>query len=198
MGKAKRKMKDPHKPKRALTGFMFFSKDRRPKLMEENPGIIFTEVGKKLGQEWKELDDAAKAPYEAQAEADKERYAQEMASYVPDERYITKSKRKDPNRPKRAMSAYLYFCKAHRESVKAEFPDKIMVEVQAVLGKRWKETTEAERVPFVKQAEADRERYDKEMLKQFGSQQQAEPSYVDDEGDMGLDEVDEEEEEDMN
>lgn len=47
----------------------------------ENPGIAFGEVGKALGQKWKEADAEAKAPFEEQAAKDKERYREEMAAY---------------------------------------------------------------------------------------------------------------------
>jgi hypothetical protein len=63
------------------------------------------------------------------------------------------------------MSAYLYFCEAHRESVKSEFPEKKMIEVQKVLGDRWKDTPEHQRRPYILQADADRERYDAAMLR---------------------------------
>mmetsp|Transcript_2358 Transcript_2358/g.4527 ORF Transcript_2358/g.4527 Transcript_2358/m.4527 type:complete len:138 (-) Transcript_2358:1605-2018(-) len=72
-------------------------------------------------------------------------------------------KKDKSNKPKRAMSAYLYFCKAHRDSVKAEHPELAMKDVQREIGKRWQETSEAERVPYVHQAESDRKRYDAEV-----------------------------------
>jgi len=134
-------------------------------VIDENPDIKFGEVGKKLGELWKGLSEQERQPYEQQAEEDKQRYQNDMEGYVPDPSYDTKGKRKDPNKPKRAMSAYLYFCKAHRDAVKAQHPDKGMTEVQKVLGDQWKATTEEEREPFVHQAKVDRERYDNEMLK---------------------------------
>ncbi len=85
--------------------------------------------------------------------------------YTPDEKFQRKGTRRDPNKPKRAMSAYLYFCEAHRESVKSEFPEKKMIEVQKVLGDRWKDTPEHQRRPYILQADADRERYDAAMLR---------------------------------
>jgi structure-specific recognition protein 1 len=39
------------------------------------------QVGKLLGEEWKKLSAEDKAPYEAQAAKDKERYAAAMADY---------------------------------------------------------------------------------------------------------------------
>ena len=49
--------------KKKLSGFMKFSKQERPNIMKENPGIEFTQVGKKLGEKWRALSDAKKKSY---------------------------------------------------------------------------------------------------------------------------------------
>ena len=49
--------------KKKLSGFMKFSKEQRPNIMKENPGIEFTQVGKKLGEKWRALPDAEKKSY---------------------------------------------------------------------------------------------------------------------------------------
>ena len=49
--------------KKKLSGFMKFSKQERPNIMKENPGIEFTQVGKKLGEKWRALSDSEKARY---------------------------------------------------------------------------------------------------------------------------------------
>jgi len=78
--KVKRK-KDPNAPKRGLSAYMFFANDNREKVRTDNPGITFGEVGKLLGEKWKELTDKEKLPYEAKAKTDKERYESEKARY---------------------------------------------------------------------------------------------------------------------
>jgi structure-specific recognition protein 1 len=76
-----RKKKDKDAPKKALSGFMYYSQATRARIVAENPGIAFADVARKLGDAWKALGDAEKAPFAAQAEADKERYRREMAAY---------------------------------------------------------------------------------------------------------------------
>eukprot|EP00878_Enallax_costatus_P023141 GHUV01024603.1.p1 GENE.GHUV01024603.1~~GHUV01024603.1.p1 ORF type:complete len:609 (+),score=227.34 GHUV01024603.1:931-2757(+) len=76
-----RKKKDPNAPKKALSAFMFFSNANRERIKTNNPGVAFGQVGKLLGEEWKTLSAEDKAPYEAQAAKDKERYAAAMAEY---------------------------------------------------------------------------------------------------------------------
>jgi len=78
--KVKRK-KDPNAPKRGLSAYMFFANDKRDLVHKENPGIKFGEVGKLLGEMWKDLTEKDKQPYLAKAKADKERYESEKARY---------------------------------------------------------------------------------------------------------------------
>ncbi|KAJ2747869.1 Non-histone chromosomal protein 6 [Coemansia sp. BCRC 34301] len=81
--KAKRgKKKAKTGPKRALSAYMFFSKDQRKTVQDEYPDVSFGQIGKILGDKWKSLSEAAKAPYNAQSEQDKVRYANEKANHV--------------------------------------------------------------------------------------------------------------------
>ncbi|XP_078432185.1 FACT complex subunit SSRP1-like [Wolffia australiana] len=78
--KAKKK-KDPNAPKRALSGFMFFSNSERDKVKKNNPGMSFTDVGRTLGEMWKKMSAEEKEPYESMASADKKRYKVAMEDY---------------------------------------------------------------------------------------------------------------------
>ena len=80
-GSKKGAEKDPNKPKRPLSAYMFFSQDWRERIKAENPEAGFGEVGKLLGAKWKELDEEEKKPYIEQANADKERAEAEKAAY---------------------------------------------------------------------------------------------------------------------
>ncbi|KAL9112194.1 MAG: hypothetical protein Q9227_003571 [Pyrenula ochraceoflavens] len=79
--RGEKKKKDPNMPKRGLSAYMFFANEQREKVRDENPGISFGQVGKVLGDRWKNLSDKQKAPYEAKAAADKKRYEDEKAKY---------------------------------------------------------------------------------------------------------------------
>ncbi|KAL1408135.1 Non-histone chromosomal protein 6 [Vanrija albida] len=79
--KAKRGKKDPNKPKRALSAYMFFVQDWRERIKSENVDAGFGDVGRLLGAKWKEMSDAEKKPYEDKAHADKDRAAREKAAY---------------------------------------------------------------------------------------------------------------------
>ena len=184
-GKKKRKKKDPNAPKKALTAFIFFSNDKRAEVTAElkaaNPDIKgVAEVGKKLGEMWKLLSDDDKEPYNKQAEADKERYAKEMENYTPPEddaeeeppakkgKAGVKKAKKDPNAPKKNLTAFFFFSSAKRAEVTAELkavnPDmKGVAEVGKKLGEMWKALSDAEKEPYNAQAVADKERYETEM-----------------------------------
>jgi hypothetical protein len=82
----------------------------------------------------------------------------------------TSTKIKDPNRPKRGLSAYMLFCADQRPGVKAELVDAKPTEVTAELGRRWntfKESTKPrDKRRYQKYADAaavDKQRYDDEM-----------------------------------
>merc|ERR1711972_361820 len=75
------KKKDPNAPKRPLSAYFFFMGEKRPEVTAANPEYKIGDIGKALGQMWRELDASAKAPYEKKAEAAKKKYSEEMAAY---------------------------------------------------------------------------------------------------------------------
>ena len=81
-GKTKKKAKkDPNAPKKAATSFFIFSSEMRPKLKAENPDIKFGELGKKLGELFRNLSPEEKERYEQKASEDKARFKKEMEEY---------------------------------------------------------------------------------------------------------------------
>eukprot|EP00850_Spirogloea_muscicola_P015482 SM000119S25625 [mRNA] locus=s119:621:4431:+ [translate_table: standard] len=78
--KRQRKKKDPSAPKRALSGFMYYSQAERENLKKET-GKSFGELGKALGENWKAMTATEKEPYEAKARADKVRYTEQIKDY---------------------------------------------------------------------------------------------------------------------
>lgn len=70
--------------------------------------------------------------------------------------------KKDPNAPKRPLSAYMLFSQDKRAEVKEEKPDVTFGEIGKILGAKWKEADEAERKPYEDKAAAEKARYEKE------------------------------------
>ncbi|KAI9887330.1 MAG: Non-histone chromosomal protein 6 [Watsoniomyces obsoletus] len=89
---------------------------------------------------------------------------------MPKEKATRKSKRgtdggkrkKDPNAPKRGLSAYMFFANEQRENVRDENPGITFGQVGKVLGERWKALNEKQRQPYEAKAAADKKRYEDE------------------------------------
>ncbi|KAL1552010.1 High mobility group B protein 6 [Salvia divinorum] len=77
--KKTKKEKDPLKPKHPRSAYFIFSNERRAALLTENKNVL--EVAKITGEEWKNMTDVQKAPYEEIALRNKEQYAEEMEVY---------------------------------------------------------------------------------------------------------------------
>ncbi|KAF3561330.1 hypothetical protein DY000_02015250 [Brassica cretica] len=77
--KKTKKIKDPLKPKQPISAYLIYANERRPALREDNKSVI--EVAKLTGEEWKNLSEEQKAPYDKMAKKNKEIYLEEMEGY---------------------------------------------------------------------------------------------------------------------
>ena len=73
-----------------------------------------------------------------------------------------KTKKEKKAGPKRASSAFILFSNAKRAQVKADNPEFKVTDVAREMGVLWKSATDEEKAPFVKEAEADKIRYQEE------------------------------------
>ncbi|KAL2684021.1 nucleosome binding protein [Phyllosticta citricarpa] len=71
-------------------------------------------------------------------------------------------KKKDPNAPKRGLSAYMFFANEQREKVREDNPGIKFGEVGKLLGEKWKALSEKQRAPYEKKAADDKKRYEDE------------------------------------
>lgn len=168
-----KKLKDPNAPKRPMSAYLFFCNYHRADVREDNPGLKFKDVQRHLSVMWKAADANERAPFIEQAAKAKEDYAEAMKAYVrPDDEELValkcnnkkrraprgSKKKKNPNAPKRARSAYIFFCQALRPKIAAEYEHK---DVMRKLGELWREEykgTEAGQ-KYRDMALADKERY---------------------------------------
>ena len=70
--------------------------------------------------------------------------------------------KKDPNAPKRGLSAYMFFANEQRDNVREENPGVSFGQVGKILGERWKALSEKQRMPYEAKAAADKKRYEDE------------------------------------
>lgn len=99
------------------------------------------------------------------AEADKLRYQEEMNDYVPVEEPGGKRKKakKDPNAPKKNMTAYFLYSMAARPKVKEDYPEAGFGDIAKIISKQYKALSDKERKKWEKKAIEDKERYQREM-----------------------------------
>ncbi|KAH8426940.1 Non-histone chromosomal protein 6 [Aspergillus melleus] len=71
-------------------------------------------------------------------------------------------KKKDPNAPKRGLSAYMFFANENREKVREENPGITFGQVGKMLGEKWKALNDKDRGPYEEKAAADKKRYEDE------------------------------------
>ena len=149
-------------PKRPKTAYIIFLSEQRQNIKANYPDAIFTEIPKIAAEQWHAIKPAQKAKYERAAEQDRERYKKDMLTYVPSPDDKKKKKKKDPNAVKKAKTAYNFFTKSRFEKVKIQNPGMSAPQIMSSLGAEWKELSDRQREPFVKQAAIDKQRYETE------------------------------------
>ncbi|OWB50751.1 hypothetical protein B5S28_g3569 [[Candida] boidinii] len=82
----------------------------------------------------------------------------------------THRKKKDPNAPKRSLSAYMFFANEQRDIVRAENPGIAFGQIGKLLGERWKALDETGKAPYEAKAEADKKRYEMEKAEYLKNQ----------------------------
>jgi hypothetical protein len=99
---------------------------------------------------WKSLSPDEREEWEKMARRDKARYEVEKKFYSgPWKVLATKRTQKDPNAPKRPMSAFLAFSNLKRAEVKEKNPGLGNSERSRVLAKMWKEAPEDDRKKYI-------------------------------------------------
>ncbi|KAL4353206.1 hypothetical protein GQ457_06G037840 [Hibiscus cannabinus] len=79
--KKTKKERDPLKPKQPMSAFFLFSNERRTTLVAEEKCKSVLDVAKITGQEWKNMTEEQRRPYEEMAKKKKEKYMEEMEVY---------------------------------------------------------------------------------------------------------------------
>jgi len=66
-------------------------------------------------------------------------------------------------RPKKALAPYMFFCKDQRENITGDNPNISFGDVGRILGSQWQSMSEKDRMPYIRKAEIDKKRFDKQM-----------------------------------
>ncbi len=211
---------DSNKPKNA---YHLWMAENSEAVKKKYPSLSPAELLKKKSEEWKNLAKDKREVYEKRAKELKSEYEKtkkdESAGEDSDEdsgskkrkgkdqkKPAAKKAKKDPNAPKRPLTAYFLFGQDNRETIKNELmkdatPEeqkKIVTLVAKELGTRWKALTAEEKKPFedrAKQAKASYEKEKAEYDKSGGSKAKASSSKKKEESEDEQDEESEEESE---
>ena len=127
--------RDPNAPKRNLSAYLLYQNAMRDTFKAQYPNMSFGELSKHTSSMYAQLTAEDKHSWQARAEADKARYLNELSNYTPPPGYDasgtfilrtqfnqSKKKERDPNAPKRNLSAYLLYQNAMREQFKRDNP----------------------------------------------------------------------------
>jgi len=170
--------------KRALSAFMFFSKEVRPIVSKGEDGVpklSFAEIAREVSRKWKALEPEEKQKYEELNAQDKLRYAEELANAPPPEPDSDNSddddddgqgqgpkkkrkKKRDPNLPKRPKTAFFFYMDVMRSQVAKEHPEMKVSERSKLLGQKWRGLTDDEKKPYAEQNVIAKEKYKEAMI----------------------------------
>lgn len=141
------KIKDPDKPKRGKSGFLFYCDTKRPIIKQENPELTVKEIVSKLGTEWQLLktsnsDEINK--YEEMSSKDRNRYKQEMKNYIPILNRKTEYKKNSEKKPSKRRSKrndedimYENFIKMKKPRVKKSHPEFDSNDIIEYIKSKW-------------------------------------------------------------
>eukprot|EP00943_MAST-04B_sp_MAST-4B-sp1_P006441 g6441.t1 len=161
MVRKKGKKKDKDAPKRPLSAFLLFSKDRRKEVRTQtktnNPNAGVTDVAKALGEEWRNASEQEKDKFVKHAEFLKAQYDLVKAKYL-------KMKAAESG-PKRPPTAFFLYAKARRPAIKEAHPDAKIVDVAKILGEEWKNLGSESKLSYQEQALELKKEYDVAKIK---------------------------------
>ncbi|GBP89732.1 High mobility group protein DSP1 [Eumeta japonica] len=159
-----------NKPRGRMTAYAFFVQTCREEHKRKHPdeNVVFAAFSKKCAERWNTMSEKEKQRFHEMAEQDKRRYDLEMQSYVPPKgeklgRGRKRRPMKDPNAPKRSLSAFFWFCNDERGKVKADNPELTMGDIAKELGRRWAAADPETKAKYEALSEQDKVRYDREM-----------------------------------
>jgi len=177
---SKKAGKDPAAPKRNQSAYLLYQNAMRDTFKLQNPGMTFGQLAKYTSAMYAEMPLTEKEAWAARAEQDKARYLRELEGYVPPPGYDIKGDMiagtravlraskggkhsRDPNAPKKNMSAYLMYQNTMRESFRTENPGMTFGQLSKFTSAMYKSLTPEEKARWEAAAQQDKARYETEM-----------------------------------
>lgn len=172
--------RDPNAPKRNQSAYLLYQNAMRETFKLQNPGMTFGQLAKYTSAMYAEMPPEEKDAWAQRAEQDKTRYLHELSQYVPPPGYDVKGDAiagansvvkpiksgkhaRDPNAPKRNMSAYLMYQNTMRESFRTENPGMTFGQLSKFTSAMYKSLTPEEKARWEEAAVQDKARYEAEL-----------------------------------
>lgn len=174
-----KKNRDPNAPKRNQSAYLLYQNAMRDTFKLQNPGMTFGQLAKYTSAMYAEMPPDEKEAWNQRAEQDKARYLHELSQYVPPPGYDVKGDAiagaghpkamkggkvtRDPNAPKKCLSAYLMYQNTMRDSFRTENPGMTFGQLSKYTSAMYKSLTPEEKGRWEDAARQDRARYEAEM-----------------------------------
>ncbi|KAG5875745.1 hypothetical protein JTB14_002048 [Gonioctena quinquepunctata] len=174
-----KQLKIPEKPKKPLTPYIQFVKEKQSIIAKENPNIKQSEVLKKCADEWKNVSDISKEKYSQKFKAESEIYNDEILRYNSNlseeqlsalkladaEKRKSKAKRKinklnkENKKPKKPMGPYLLYLKEQSEA--RNIPPR---DVMKIMKGEWEKLPEPEKQRYKNHFLKEKAKYEAVMM----------------------------------
>lgn len=162
-----KRKKHPDAPRGVMGAYMFFCKENRQTVIDDHPGIAAKMILSELGKRWRNVEDDEKKRFQQMAEEDKARFDREKEVFLQTHESLfneikkkKKRKRKDPNAPKKARTAYILYVNEHRPEAVSSLPDDAKpTMIMSKVAEMWRNCDAVTKDKYAKMAEREKEDY---------------------------------------
>lgn len=149
--------------KRSFSTFLLYATEVVDRVKGKHADEKFGVIAKELAAKFKTLKEESLKEVSQKALENPLKFASAIDDFVFTEEPKRKKAKKDPNAPKRNMSAYFLFSIAARPKMKEDNPEASFGQIARLLSEAFKKLSEKERKTWEKKALEDKVRYEKEM-----------------------------------
>ena len=150
-----------------VSAYFLYQNANRDHFKSLNPQMSPGELSKYISQHYKSLEPQEKAEWTTQAsQLNASRLSAQQSisrNHLKPSKKPPSKKRKDPDAPKRAVGAYVWFTMEERPKIQREFKGIKFAEIGKMLGARWRGLTPAEKKKYNLMASKDRDRLQTEL-----------------------------------
>ena len=126
----------------------------RKVVSQDNPGMSFGEICKRLSPMWREMSAVDKEKYVQMHLEEKKRFEKDVSELPEEQMNVLYSMAKGQKAKREFLSPYMYFVRDVRASVAQKHPDYSFADIGRELGSIWKKMSEVEKAPYMEKSAA--------------------------------------------